>query len=168
MVRAIVITGSPGAGKSTVLEALAGLLDNDAVPHAALESEQFAWGYPWLPEEQAYEVLALACRALRDRGRDLFLVSATTETDTHIDAIRRALGADTTVVCLTTAADTAARRVADREPPEWHGRDELIAHARVLAAQIPGLAGIDLHIDNEARHPREAAGEIRSKALAGL
>ena len=169
MVRAIVITGAPGSGKSTVLEALAGLLDNDAVPHAALESEQFAWGYPWLPEEQAYEVLATACRALRDRGRALFLVSATTETDVHIDAVKRALAADEiVVVCLTAAPDTVAGRVFEREPPAWHGRDALVEHSRVLAVQIPALRGIDLHVNNEDRHPLDAAREIRSKALEGL
>ena len=54
MVRAIVITGAPGAGKSAVLEAFTSLLDNDRVPFAAFETEQFAWGYPWLDEETAY------------------------------------------------------------------------------------------------------------------
>ena len=44
MVRAIVITGSPGAGSRSVLEALSGLLDHDGVPHAAFESEQLGWG----------------------------------------------------------------------------------------------------------------------------
>ena len=169
MVRAIVITGSPGAGKSTVLEALTGLLGNDGVPHAAFESEQLAAGHPWLPEEQAYEVLAVTCRALRDKGRTLFIVVGTTETDAHIEGITNAIGADeTTVVCLTAAADTAARRVFEREPPEWHGRDALVAHSRVLAKQIPALRGIDLHVATDGRHPREVAQEIRAKALEGL
>jgi hypothetical protein len=55
--------------------------------------------------------------------------------------------------------------VADREPPEWHGRDALVAHARVLAERIPALRGIDLHVSTEGRHPREVAAEIRAKAL---
>jgi broad-specificity NMP kinase len=75
MVRAIVIIGAPGAGKTSVLQALAGELENDAVPHAALESEQFAAGYPWLSEEDAYQVLGIACAALKRRGRSLFLAA---------------------------------------------------------------------------------------------
>jgi broad-specificity NMP kinase len=166
MVRAIVITGAPGAGKSSVLQALAGELDNDAVPHAVLESEQFAAGYPWLSEEDAYDVLAVTCAALKERGRSLFLVAGTTETEAHLDALKAAIAADeTTVVCLTAEPETTARRVFEREPPEWHGRDPLVAHSRVLATQIPALRGIDLRIGTDGRDAREVAREIRSKAL---
>jgi predicted ATPase len=161
MVRAIVITGAPGAGKSTVLEALAGLLDNAKVPHAVLESEQFAWGYPWLDEETAYEVLAVAVEALKARGRELFLVVATTETEAQLAALTGAIAADETkVVCLTAAPRTTSRRVLNREPPEWHGRDALVAHSAVLATQIPALGGIDLHVSTEDREAREVAREL--------
>jgi broad-specificity NMP kinase len=167
MVRAIVITGAPGAGKSSVLQALAGELDNDAIPHAALESEQFGWGYPWLTEEEAYAVLGVACGALKELGRSLFLIAGTTETDAHIDALTAAIAADeTTVVCLTADPETTSRRVLEREPPEWHGRDPLVAHSRVLATQIPALRGIDLRISTDGRDARDVALEIRSKTLA--
>jgi broad-specificity NMP kinase len=166
VVEAIVITGAPGAGKSTVLQAFTGLLDNDQVPFAAFETEQFAWGYPWLEEEAAYAVVAVAVEALKVRGRSLFVVSATTETDAHIEALRAALAAErTTVVCLTAAPETTSRRVLEREPPEWLGRDELVAHSAVLATQIPALRGIDLHVSTDGREPRTVAEEIRSKTL---
>jgi broad-specificity NMP kinase len=168
MVEAVVITGAPGAGKSSVLEALAGLLDNDAVPHAVLESEQLANGYPWLPEAQCYAILAETCRAMRGFGRRLFLVSGTTETDEHIDGLLAALAADRhVVVCLQAAPETTAARVHDREPPEWHGRDALVAHSRELATQIPALAGIDLTVSTEGREARDVAREIR-EAVAAL
>ena len=84
-------------------------------------------------------------------------------------SIVRAIGADgTSVVCLRAAPETAARRVIDREPPEWHGRDALAERARELATQIPALGGIDVHITTEDRHPRDVAREIRSKALEGV
>jgi len=160
---AIVITGAPGAGKSTVLDAYTGLLDNDRVPFAAFETEQFAWGYPWLDEEDAYAVVAVAVSALKARGRERFVVSATTETDAHIEALRAALATDrTTVICLTAAPETTARRVLEREPPEWLGRDELAAHSRVLAEQIPALRGVDLHVSTDGRAARDVAAEIRA------
>jgi len=162
MIRTVVLTGSPGSGKTSVLEALTGLFSIDGVPHGALESEQLAWGTPWLAEEQAYAVLAEVCRMQRGFGRTLFLIVATTETDEHIDGILRAIGADeSTVVCLQAAPDTAARRVYEREPPEWHGREQLVEAARRLATQIPALRGIDLHITTEGRHPRDVARELR-------
>jgi broad-specificity NMP kinase len=164
MIRAIVLTGSPGSGKSSVLQALASLLDSDKVPHAVIESEQLASGYPWLPEEQAYAVLAEVCRVQRGFGRRLFLIAATTETDAHISGLLAAIAADEhTVVCLEATPETAARRVYEREPAEWHGRDALVEAAGRLATQIPSLNGIDLHVSTEGRHPRAVAREIRDQ-----
>jgi hypothetical protein len=55
--------------------------------------------------------------------------------------------------------------VFEREPPEWQGRDALVAAARVLATQIPALHGIDLHVSTDGRHPREVALEIRERLM---
>jgi broad-specificity NMP kinase len=162
MIRAIVLTGSPGAGKSSVLQALAGLLENDEVPHAVLESEQLAAGYPWLPEEQAYAVLAEVCRVQRGFGRRLFVIAATTETDEHVTGVLEAIAADHhTVVCLEATPETAARRVHEREPAEWRGRNQLVEAARRLATQIPSLNGVDLHVSTEGRDARDVARELR-------
>lgn len=46
MTLALILTGPPGAGKSSVLEALTTLLELDGVEYSALESEQLAWGSP--------------------------------------------------------------------------------------------------------------------------
>jgi hypothetical protein len=144
------------------LHALAGLLDNDEVPHGVIESEQLALGYPWLPEAQCYAVLAEVCRLQRGFGRRLFLVAATTETEEHLAGLLAAIAADEhTVVCLQAAPETAARRVDEREPEDWHGRDELVRAARRLATQIPALEGIDLHVSTEGRDPRDVARELR-------
>jgi nucleoside-triphosphatase THEP1 len=40
---AIVITGAPGSGKSSVAQAFTTLLDNAGIEHGAIESEQLAW-----------------------------------------------------------------------------------------------------------------------------
>ena len=48
MTSAIVITGAPGSGKSSVAQAFTTLLDNAGIAHGAIESEQLAWGTPWL------------------------------------------------------------------------------------------------------------------------
>ena len=107
-------------------------------------------------------MLAVTVAALKARGRELFLIVGTTETDAHLDALTAAIAADeTTVVCLTAAPETTSRRVSEREPPEWHGRDALVAHSAVLATQIPALRGIDLHVSTEGRAARDVAAEIR-------
>ena len=80
MTAAIVITGAPGAGKSSVAEAFTTLLDNAGIEHGAIESEQLAWGTPWLEGAQALEQLAAVLALQRGYGRRLFVVVATTET----------------------------------------------------------------------------------------
>ena len=101
MTRAVVLTGGPGTGKSSVLQALTTLLDNDGVAHGAIECEQLAWGTPWLPDELAFEQLAAICELQRGYGRELFLVAATTETDEDLRGLIAAIGAERTfVACL--------------------------------------------------------------------
>ncbi len=58
MTRAVVITGGPGTGKSSVAQAFTTLLENAGIEHGAIETEQLAWGTPWLTDAQAHEQLA--------------------------------------------------------------------------------------------------------------
>jgi hypothetical protein len=84
---AIVITGAPGSGKSAVAQAFTTLLDNAGVEHGAIESEQLAWGTPWLTDARVHEQLAAVCRLQRGYGRRLFVVVATTETQEDLEAL---------------------------------------------------------------------------------
>ena len=82
--RAVVITGGPGTGKSSVAQAFTTLLDNAGIEHGAIESEQLAWGTPWLPDDRVHEQLAEVIRLQRSYGRRLFVVVATTETEADL------------------------------------------------------------------------------------
>jgi len=75
-----VITGAPGSGKSAVAQAFTTLLENAGVEHGAIESEQLAWGTPWLSDAQVHEQLERVLADQRRYGRRLFVVVATTET----------------------------------------------------------------------------------------
>lgn len=164
---ALVLTGAPGAGKSSVLEALSGLLEEAGVAHGALESEQLARGAPWLAQEIVYEQLAAVCALQREAGRDLFLVSATTETAAELTGIVAAIGAERTLVaCLAAAPDTVAARIAAREPDWWTGKAWLIEHARQLAGAIPALPGIDVVVSTEGETARDVARRVRDAMAA--
>lgn len=164
---ALVLTGAPGAGKSSVLEALSGLLEEAGVAHGALESEQLAWGAPWLADAAVFTQLAAVCRLQREAGRRLFLVSATTETEAELAGVRAAIGADRTlVVCLEAAADIVAARIAAREPDWWTGKARLIEHARGLAGVIPALPGIDVVVSTEGAAARDVARRVRDAMAA--
>ena len=168
MTAAIVITGAPGAGKSSVAEAFTTLLDNAGIEHGAIESEQLAWGTPWLDEALAWEQLAAVLALQRGYGRRRFVVVATTETQEDLSSLVAAIGAERTlVVALQAPGDVCAARVLEREPEVWAARESLAEHARELAAVIPRLPGVDLVLGTDGRGAEAVAGELFDASVNG-
>jgi chloramphenicol 3-O-phosphotransferase len=163
-----VITGGPGTGKSSVAQAFTTLLDNAGIEHGAIESEQLAWGSPWLPDRLVHEQLAAVVRLQRGYGRRLFVVVATTETQADLESLLAAIGAERCLVaCLRAPGDVASARVLAREPERWAGRDALAAHARELAEEIPLLPGVDLVLDTDGRAAEDVAAELLEAYVNG-
>src|SRR4051794_19742445 len=69
----LVITGPPGAGKTSVLTALVDALSDDDIPHAALEVEMAVWTHPALSDEQWSHHVQTLCELSRDDGFELLL-----------------------------------------------------------------------------------------------
>lgn len=160
---ALILTGAPGSGKSSVLEALSALLEIEEVEFGAIETEELARGWPWLTAEQWTPQLAAVVEHQRQAGRQMFLVVATTETEDELRAVIEAVGAErVAVVCLSAPPDLAARRVAEREPDSWPGKLALVEHARELARRIPLLRGIDLIVPTVDRQAAEVATELKA------
>jgi chloramphenicol 3-O-phosphotransferase len=160
---ALIITGSPGSGKSSVLDALGTLLEIDETVFAAIESEHLARGWPWLSISDSLPQLAAVAALQRAAGRDLFLVVATTETALELQAVIDALAVERVlVVCLYAPPEVVARRVAAREPDAWPGKVPLVAHARELARSIPAVVGIDVVVDTDGRTAIDVAAEVRA------
>ena len=168
MTSAIVITGAPGSGKSSVAQAFTTLLDNAGIAHGAIESEQLAWGTPWLEDARVHEQLERVLADQRRFGRRRFVVVATTETQSDLDALLAATGAERSfVVCLRAPGGVCAARVLEREPERWAGREALAAHARALADVIPALPGVDLVLDTDGRSAEAVAGELLRATVNG-
>jgi chloramphenicol 3-O-phosphotransferase len=150
-----VLIGAPGAGKSSVLEALTTL-------------QQLARGSPLLEADAWITQLAAVIALQRQAGRTLFLIAATTKTADELRGVISALGADSViVVCLRASPEIVAARIAEREPDRWPGKQRLIGQARRLAQAIPLIDGLNLLIDTEEREADDVAGEIH-KALTAL
>ena len=170
MIACVVLVGSPGAGKTSVLEALATLHEIERIEHGALEAERLSLGWPSLPASSWVAQLEANLSLQREAGRRLFLVSATVESAEDLAAVRRAAAADVSlVVCLSASPDTVATRIDAREPDHWPGKAPLIERARRLASSTARLAGIDLVIETEERvaeavrgkHPAEIRRAVR-------
>ncbi len=161
MITALILTGAPGAGKSSVLEELATLLDIEDVEHGAIEAESLSLGRPLLPASSWVAQLDAVLALQRAAGRQRFLISATCATAEELAGVIGATAAESLlVVCLRASPEAIAARLEDREPDRWPGKAPLIARAQRYAVSAPRLPGIGLVIDTEERHAEDVATEI--------
>jgi broad-specificity NMP kinase len=160
-VRAVLITGPPGSGKTSVLTALSDALSDDGVAHAALEVEAIVGTHPALDEDARLRHVRVNCALLRKAGPELLVVGDTVETSAELAALREAVGADEVfVVRLRAEPDTLAERIIAREPPGWSGLDALVEHARAMS-DVPGA---DLVLCTEGETAEAVAARIRETA----
>ncbi|HXB15487.1 MAG TPA: hypothetical protein VNV44_07055 [Solirubrobacteraceae bacterium] len=161
MIAALVLIGAPGTGKSSVLDALATLLEREGVEHGALESEELTRGFPPLSNAILAEQLAHAMALQRRAGRRLFLVAFTPESEAELQSVVAATGAERTLLaCLRAPTEAIAARLREREPDRWPGKEALIAHARALSGTVPALDGIDLTLDTDGREAEQLARTV--------
>ena len=161
MSAALILTGAPGSGKSSVLDALSTLLEIDQTAFGALESKELGRGWPWLSTADWLSQLAAVIALQPDAGRDLFLVAATTETQLQLQGVIDALAVDRVlVICLKAPPEVVAERITRREPDAWPGKDPLIAHAHELADSIPAINGVDAVVDTDGRAATDVAADV--------
>ena len=166
---ALLLTGPPGAGKSSVLEALSDALVDDDVAHASVEIEALTATHPPLDHARWLAHVDAACRLHRSQGQRLLLVATTVESEADLLGVLGAVGADEQVVVrLEAEPATLARRIIDREPVGWSGLDLLVAASARLAPVIAGLDGIDLALSTEDARAGGVAAQIRDAFPATL
>lgn len=160
---AVLLTGPPGAGKTSVLTALHDALSDDDVAHAAIEVEMLAFEHPGPSDEQRLGRVRATCAQHRASGHRLVLVAETLETDDDVARLVGAVGADEHVlVRLEARPATLAERIVAREPAGWSGLAQLVEHARELATTIRALDGVDLVLSTEGEQPEAVAERIRA------
>jgi hypothetical protein len=124
-VRAVLITGPPGSGKTSVLTALVDALSDDDVPHAALEVEAVVWTHPALADDARLRHVRVNCALLRKAGAELLLVGDTIESEAELCALREAVDADECFVgCAPSptrwpSASSPVSRRTGPDSPSW-------------------------------------------------
>jgi hypothetical protein len=161
---AVVLTGPPGAGKTTSLMALSDALVDDRIAHAAVDVDEIAWAYPFPSLRGRCEHLRAWREAHVRAGVDLVLVAEVVESPAHRKEVLAALGADDhLLVGLAAALATLQQRIVRREPAGWSGLPGLLDEARRFSADAE-LMDVDLRVDSERLSPADIADRIRSTA----
>lgn len=156
------ITGAPGAGKTSLLTALAGVLEADDLPFAAVEVEALALVHPWPPDDAAFDHLAYVAGSFRRRGYPLLLVGATITGPEYLARLLDALpGGDVRLVRLEAPPALLRERIARREPADWVGLPALLERTGALSEAAGALPGVDLVLSTEGADPRALARAVQ-------
>jgi energy-coupling factor transporter ATP-binding protein EcfA2 len=166
---AVLVTGAAGVGKTTYLTALTDVLADDGVAHAAIDSDDVSWAYPYPDLSARTEYIRRAWDAHRDRGHELLLLSEVVESAEHLGELLDALRVDDHLLVRLTAPYMLLRqRILAREPVEWSGTQHLLQETRRWAQGLDELDGVHLTIDTVRTGPLEAAARIRAERPAEL
>lgn len=160
---ALLLTGPPGAGKTSVLTELHDGLGDAGIANALIELDELERCYPPLDERRLLLHVAMLADSYRDAGHTLLLVTATVEDWDYGLALWAAIRADHHLtVRLDAEPETVRRRVLDREPETWSGRAELADAAFRLATTMRGLPGVDLVLSTEGTDPADVAARLEA------
>jgi adenylylsulfate kinase len=164
-VKVLVITGSMGAGKTTVLGAASDVLSASNVTHAAVDLDTL--GIYHLPSpagrDLALQNLAAIWRNYAAAGIDRLLIAEAMESAADRDRLRSVIpGAEIMVCRLRAELETMQERVRVREPGMFQQRYvERVATLETLldAAQLE-----DFSVETDGRHVNEVAREMLERA----
>jgi energy-coupling factor transporter ATP-binding protein EcfA2 len=159
-VRAILLTGGVGAGKTTVLQALGALLEERDEPYALVDLDWLCWARPrsGTPHELLCVNLAGVAAAYADHGVEALVLARHLVSAAELDALRAALpGVPVTAVRLVADAATRETRLRARDTGA-----ELDEHLALLrAGEVPQFE--DAEVASDAA-PAEVAAAVLDAA----
>lgn len=165
----IVLTGPPGCGKSTTLQALSDYLLTSGVDHGMIDMDHLRWCFPRLQDDPhnvhvGLRNLTFVAQTYRETGASvLLLADVVGMTDVHRE-YRIAIPDSTVVIVrLNVAIETMHRRLRHRELDHHHSW--FLQRSAQLQRDYEEHAVGDLVIDCDNRTPEEIAVEIARKTM---
>lgn len=151
MTDVLVISGSMGSGKTTVMAEASDLLAAAGIVHAAIDLDALAVGhFPILPFDLPERNLASIWQNYASAGIRRLLIAEALDTTAKRDQIVRVIPEAAVVVCrLRARIETMESRVRQREPGML--QPELVARVRTLEALLDSTPVADFEVDNDGR-----------------
>ena len=166
----LVISGSMGSGKTTVLAEASDLLVEAGIAHAAIDLDWLGVMYPEQAEHgdsPMFANLAAIWPIYAAAGARRLLVARVVERRSELERYREVIPEAELVVCLLTApTEVMQERLRTREPGMFQA--QALARSAELADILASAGAQDYSVDNGAGRPiGVVASEVLSGALAG-
>lgn len=161
----LVITGTMGSGKTSVLGEASDILRLRRIVHAAIDLDAF--GLAYLPSATAdtvmYRNLQSAAESYTSLGVTRILLARAIETTRELELCRKATGANSIIVCrLTASLNTMQERVKLRDSGVL--MQEYIARVTELNVMLDRARLEHFAISTENRSVTDAAREMLLRA----
>jgi cytidylate kinase len=165
VVKVLVISGSMGAGKTTVLGEASDILNVSGIPHAAIDLD--ALGLAHLPAAVSDDLmirnLAAVWNNYAPAGITRLLLSEALDDIIKRERLRQAVpGADIIVCRLRAKLETMQQRIRLREPGML--QEQFVARVAELEASLDAGHVEDFSVENDGRSITEVAREVLVRA----
>ena len=164
----LLITGSLGSGKTTVLGEITDILTEIRVPHAIVDQDALSQFFPRpagdpFGSDMMFENLSAIWPNFHAAGADRLVLAGILQKRDTLERYRSVLGVPGITVCrLTASVETMQARLAVREPGralDWH-----LNRSVELDAILEQAAVGDFSVRNDGRPIGEVAEEVLQKA----
>jgi predicted kinase len=162
----LIITGSMGAGKTSVLAEASDILALRQIVHAAIDLDVL--GLAHLPssastDDVMYRNLQSVCENYATLGVTRVLLACAVEDRARLELCRSAVSAQDAVICrLTATIDTMQQRVGTRETGVLQA--QYVNRVAILDAILDRARLEDFAVINEGRSINDVAQEMLIKA----
>lgn len=163
----ILLTGTVGAGKTTVAVEMSDVLAEREVPHAAVDLDSLTFMWPWTSKwhsDLMFQNLAALWPNYQAHGATRLILANVLEDVTDLNRYRDAVpGAEITTVRLVaperSRIDRLTARILEGPTRDWH-----LARTVELEQILERMSVEDFIVDNGDRTVRSVAVEVLERA----